>query len=155
MIIPTLMNVPDSKQAMNILPVLKRVISYADHYTLINKLLKMANRTTLSQPGIFLLASISEILELAGLKEGIGNGQLKPKIIDISPGERIYRFQKQNEITKIERNNGVPYDMDMRDALNKKFCPLVTVSGLDGGLSTSQVSLHAMVAFGLTSYDQE
>ena len=115
----------------------------------------MTNQTTLSQPGIFLLASISEILELAGLKQAIASGQLKPKLIDISPGERIYRFRKQNEITKIERSNGVPYDMDMRDALNKKFCPLITVSGLDGGLSTSQVSLHAMVAFGLTPGDQE
>ena len=115
----------------------------------------MTIQTTLSQPGLFLLASISEILELAGLKEAIGNGKLKPKIIDICPGEQIYRFRKQNEITKIERNSGKPYDMDMRDALNKKFCPLVTVSGLDGGLSKSQVSLHAMVAFGLTSNDQE
>ena len=115
----------------------------------------MTTQTTLSQPGIFLLASISEILELAGLKQAIASGQLKPKLIDISPGERIYRFRKQNEITKIERNNGVPYDMDMRDALNKKFCPLITVSGLDGGLSKSQVSLHAMVAFGLTQDDQE
>ena len=115
----------------------------------------MTTRTTLSQPGIFLLASISEILELAGLKKAMANGQLKPKLIDISPGERIYRFRKQNEIVKIERNSGKPYDMDMRDALNKKFCPLVTVSGLDGGLSTSQVSLHAMCAFGLTPYDEE
>ena len=115
----------------------------------------MVTRTTLSQPGIFLLASISEILELAGLKKAIGSGQLKPKLIDICPGEEIYRFRKQNEIVKIKRNNGIPYDMDMRDALNKRFCPLITVSGLDGGLSTSQVSLHAMVAFGLTSGDQE
>ena len=115
----------------------------------------MVTQTTLSQPGIFLLASISEILELAGLKQAIGNGKLKPKLIDISPGEQIYRFRKQNEIIKIERSGGKAYDMEMRDALNKKFCPLVTVSGLDGGLSKSQVSLHAMVAFGLTSNGQE
>ena len=115
----------------------------------------MTNQTTLSQPGIFLFASISEILELAGLKKAIASGKLKPKLIDICPGETIYRFMKQNEIVKIERNSGIPYDMDMRDALNKKFCPLITVSGLDGGLSKSQVSLHAMVAFSLTPDNQE
>ena len=115
----------------------------------------MTTQTTLSQPGIFLLASILEILELAGLKKAIANGHLKPKLIDVSPGEMIMRFRNQNEISKIERNSGIPYDMDMRDALNKKFCPLITVSGLDGGLSKSQVSLHAMVAFELTPDNQK
>ena len=115
----------------------------------------MTTETTLSQPGLFLLASLSEIIELAGIKEAIHVGKLKPKLIDISPGEIIMRFRKQNDISKIERSFGKSYDMDMRDALKKKFCPLVTVSGLDGGLSKSNVSSHAMVAFALTSDDQE
>ena len=139
MIIPTLIDQADEKQALNILPVLKR----------------MCTPTTLSQPGIFLLASISEIIELAGVKEGIEKGDFYPKLIDICPGELIMRFRKQNEIVKIERSNGVPYDMNMRAALEKKLCPLITVSGLDGGLSTSGVSTHAMVAFALTSDNQE
>ena len=47
----------------------------------------MTTQTAISPAGIFLLASIREIFELAGVAEAIESGELHPKLLEFSPQE--------------------------------------------------------------------
>ena len=129
MVIPTIVKNENKNQAMQILSVMKR----------------MTTPTILSPPGIFLLASLTEILELAGVKDAIESGQLEPKLLNICPGKVIYESGKKENI---ESWNGLKFDLNIKNALKNKMCPIVGVSGLEGGF-------HAMCAFVLTEYKQD
>ena len=91
---------------------------------------------------------------MAGVKDAIESGQLNAKLLDICPG--FSGEEKENckmVYTRIVKENGVPFDLNMEDALKKKMTPVVKVTGLGGG--SSKVSSHAMVAYYLTNDLQE
>ena len=117
-------------------------------------MLKLTNPTTLSPPGIFLLSSITEILEIAGVKDGIESDELSVKLLDICPGFYEKEETKNRKIYKrLKKANGLPFDINIEDALKKKMTPIVNVKGLDDG--STGVATHAMVAYLLTDYEQE
>ena len=91
---------------------------------------------------------------MAGVKDAIESDQLKVKLLDICPG--FSGEEKENcrmVYTRLEKANGLPYDLNIEDALKKKMTPVVNVSGLVDGNST--VTTHAMVAYYLTNDSQE
>ena len=99
----------------------------------------MAFKTTLCKEGVFMLASIREVLELAGLGPAMENNQLKTK------------WYHQFQIHK-ETNKWWPEDekksLTLVQAIKDKKCPVVTVSTKDGtGHQT-----HAMIAIAVTNY---
>ena len=80
--------------------------------------------------------------------------QLKVKLLDICPG--FSGKEKENfkmVYTRIKKANGLPFDLNIEDALKKKMTPVVKVTGLGGG--SSKVSSHAMVAYYLRNDLQE
>ena len=91
----------------------------------------MTTPTVVSPPAVFLLASIREVLELAGVKEAIDDGTLCPKLLEISPQEiEIENKNGKKSRIPLEAPDGYPeFDMTMRKALNSKICPIVSVAG--------------------------
>ena len=116
---------------------------------------QLTTQTALSPPGIFLLSSITEILEMAGVKAAIESGQLKAELFNICPGFSGFHDEEKDEMiyTRLERADGLPYDMNIEDALKKKMIPVVNVSGLGDG--SSKVTTHAMAAYGLRYNSEE
>jgi len=90
MVIPTNYKEEDAKQGMNVRAMMIRVSfpclcfryeSYDEIY------FKMTTPTPMSPPGISLLGSVREIFELAGVIKQLDSGDLRPKLLDISPHE--------------------------------------------------------------------
>ena len=91
---------------------------------------------------------------MAGVKDGIESGELSVKLLDICPGFHGTEVEYAKVTYKrIKKANGLPFDLNIEDALKKKMTPVVNVKGFGGG--SSSVTNHAMVAYLLTNYDQE
>ena len=91
---------------------------------------------------------------MAGVKDGIESGELSVKLLDICPGFHETKQTKRGTIYKrIIRANGLPFDLNIEDALKKKMTPVVNVKGLCDG--SGDVATHAMVAYLLTDNEQE
>ena len=102
----------------------------------------MAFKTTLCKEGVFMLASIREVLELAGLGPAMENNQLKTKWI------HQFQIHKENERFWPEDEKK---SLTLVQAIKDKKCPVVTVLTKDGiGHQT-----HAMVAIAVTNYCRE
>ena len=110
----------------------------------------MTTQTAISPAGIFLLASIREILELAGVADAIESGELCPKLLEFSPQE--YREPVPISLLNKDGYKSVPlvpaddhpgFDMSIRKALNEHMCPIVSVTANNG------VGNHAMCAYKL------
>ena len=92
---------------------------------------------------------------MAGVKNAIENGQLNAKLLNICPGFSGFHDEEKDEIiyTRMERADGLPYDLTIETALKKKMTPVVNVKGLDDG--SSSVTTHAMVAYFLRDDSEE
>ena len=102
----------------------------------------MAFKTTLCKEGVFMLASIREVLELAGLGPAMKNNQLKTKW--------LHNFQIHKEHKKWWPEDEKE-SLTLVQAIKDKKCPVVTVSTKNGiGHQT-----HAMVAIAVTNYCRE
>jgi len=110
----------------------------------------MTTRTAISPAGIFLLASIREIFELAGVADAIESGELYPKLLEFSPQE--YKESVPRSLLHRDGYKSVPllpaddhpgFDMSIRKALSEHMCPIVSVTVNNG------VGSHAMCAFEL------
>ena len=90
---------------------------------------------------------------MAGVKDGIEGGELSVKLLNICPGF-LGTEKKLFNVTyeRIKRSDGLPFDLNIEDALKKKMTPVVNVEGLCVG---SNVTTHAMVAYLLTDNQQE
>ena len=98
----------------------------------------MTNGTAISPPGVFLLASIREIFELAGVAGAIDSGLLKPKLLEFSPQE----YKEKNKSVPLSPPDGHPgFDMSLRKALANHMCPSMSVAAQNG------VRSHAMCAY--------
>ena len=102
----------------------------------------MAFKTTLCKEGVFMLASIREVLELAGLGPAMENNQLKTKW--------IHKFQIHKENAKFWPEDEKK-SLTLVRAIKDKKCPVVTVS-TKGGIGHQT---HAMVAIAVTNYCRE
>ena len=92
---------------------------------------------------------------MAGVKEAIENGQLTAKLLNICPGFSGFHDEEKDEMiyTRMERADGLPYDLNIETALKMKMTPVVNVSGLGDG--SSSVTTHAMVAYFLRDNSEE
>ena len=92
---------------------------------------------------------------MAGVKDAIENGQLNAKLLNICPGfVGFYDEEKDENIyERMERADGLPYDLNIETALKKKMTPVVNVTGLGDG--SSSVITHAMVAYFLRDDSEE
>ena len=91
---------------------------------------------------------------MAGVKDAIESGQLTAELLDICPGfSGVEKGNCKMVYSRIIKANGLPFDLNIEDALKKKMTPVVKVTGLGGG--SSKVSSHAMVAYYLRNDLQE
>ena len=97
----------------------------------------MAFKTTLCKEGVFMLASIREVLELAGLGPAMENNQLKTKWI------HSFQIHKENRhFWPLDEKKS----LTLVQAIKDKKCPVVSVSIKHGtGHQT-----HAMVAIAVS-----
>ena len=99
----------------------------------------MAFKTTLCKEGVFMLASIREVLELAGLGPAMENNQLKTKWLS------HFQIHKENKKFWPEDEKE---KLTLVQAIKDKKCPVVTVSSKH----KNGHQLHAMVAIAVTNY---
>ena len=111
----------------------------------------MTYPTALCPPGMVLLGSVREVLELAGVIDAADNGDINFKMLNMSPQEKQVNVtnglcnKKTTKNVPISAENGYPdYDMGIREALKKNMYPVVTGQGN-----------HAMCAFKFDDETQE
>ena len=102
----------------------------------------MAFKTTLCKEGVFMLASIREVLELAGLGPAMEKNQLKTKWYP------TFQYHKENDLIWPYKEKEV---LTLVQAIKDKKCPVVSVKTSDG---TGHYD-HAMVAIGVEEYCRE
>ena len=74
----------------------------------------MTTPTPMSPPGIALLGSVREIFELAGVIKQLDNGELRPKLLDISPHEE---YEVEEDDATVEK--------DVSSKKNQESIPLL------------------------------
>ena len=75
----------------------------------------MTTPTPMSPPGIALLGSVREIFELAGVINQLDSGDLRPKLLDISPHEEYIvdeNEKNENKVVGIVNNNVMVEDTE-------------------------------------------